>query len=139
MTAGKSGREVGTDNVERLREYLAELESKGVPLPTRGGEANLSAIALACGFNRQVLYVNEAARTLLAGAVAKAGLARDAAGGDDETDEKPVTRTDRRDRRIHKLEQENASLKAENAGLRERVRRLEHVEYIMMSGRRVAP
>lgn len=139
MSAGRSGQEVGTENVERLRAYLADLDGRGLPLPTRGGEVNVSAIALACGFNRQVLYVNEAAKALLADAVAKGGFVREEAAGDGEADEKPVTRTDRRDRRIHRLEQENAALKAENAGLRERLRRLEHVETVMMTGRRVAP
>jgi hypothetical protein len=103
----------------------------------RGGEINRSAIALACGFNRQVLYVNEGAKALLDEAIAGAGLGEglEQAGGDD----KPVTRSDKRDRRIHQLEQANAALRAENHGLRERLRRLEHVEAVMMAGRRVAP
>ncbi|ACB81381.1 hypothetical protein Mpop_3230 [Methylorubrum populi BJ001] len=135
---GKSGPALGAENVEKLRAYLDDLRKRGLPLPSRGGEINLSAIALACGFNRQVFYVNEGARSLLADAAA-----RPAPGGADpddvEGDEKPVTRSDRRDRRIHQLEQANAALRAENHGLRERLRRLEHVEAVMMTGRRVAP
>lgn len=135
---GKSGPLAGAENVEKLRAYLDEMRTKGVPLPMRGGEINRSAIALACGFNRQVLYVNEGAKALLDEAVAGAGLGEglEQTGGDDD---KPVTRSDKRDRRIHQLEQANAALRAENHGLRERLRRLEHVEAVMMAGRRVAP
>lgn len=135
---GKSGPALGAENVEKLRAYLDDLRERGVPLPMRGGEVNRSAIALACGFNRQVLYVNEGAKALLDEAVVGAGLGEDLeqAGGDDD---KPVTRSDKRDRRIHQLEQANAALRAENHGLRERLRRLEHVEAVMMAGRRVAP
>ncbi len=59
---------------------------------------------------------------MLAQAEAKLGL--DRGGGDDQDeDQKPAVRApDQRDRRIHKLEQENAALRAEAAGLRERLR-----------------
>ncbi|MFF9548481.1 hypothetical protein [Methylobacterium fujisawaense] len=137
---GRSGVQAGGENVERLRVYLGDLRERGVPLPMRGGEVNRSAIALACGFNRQVLYVNEGARALLEEAVVRcgpAGAGTEEADGDG--DDKTVSRTDRRDRRIHQLEQANAALRAENHGLRERLRRLEHVEAVMMAGRRVAP
>jgi polyhydroxyalkanoate synthesis regulator phasin len=133
MPLPKSGSEIGTENVERLRRYLADLENEGRKLPERGGRANVSAIALACGFDRQVLYKNPAAKRLLDDAVQRLGLA-EAAG-----DEKPVMRSDRRDQRILTLEQQNASLRAENAGLREKLWRLEHVEDIMIdTGRRVS-
>ena len=52
----------------------------------------------------------------------------------------PNPRADRRDRRIMQLEQQNASLRAEKQALRERLRRLEAVEEIMVhAGRRAAP
>lgn len=135
---GKSGPLAGVENVEKLRAYLDDLRERGVPLPMRGGEVNRSAIALACGFNRQVLYVNEGAKALLDEAVAGAGLMVGLERAEDD-DDKPVARSDKRDRRIHQLEQANAALRAENYGLRERLRRLEHVEAVMMAGRRVAP
>lgn len=138
MTGGKSGQALGTENVERLRAYLNDLAGRGLTLPMRRGEVNMSAIALACGFNRQVLYVNEHAKDLLAKAIETAGLTKGSAQDGEEDDAKPEQRSDRRDRRIHKLEQENAALKAENDGLRRQLKRLEHVESVMMAGRRVA-
>lgn len=57
-----------------------------------------------------------------------------------DAEEKPNPRADRRDRRIMQLEQQNASLRAEKQALRERLRRLEAVEEIMVhAGRRAAP
>jgi hypothetical protein len=100
----------------------------------RGGEVNRSAIALACGFDRQVLYKNPAAKALLDAAVETL----DTAGAKDD-EQKPEPKSDRRDRRILSLEQQNAALRAENAGLREKLRRLEQVEDIMVTtGRRVS-
>jgi hypothetical protein len=134
VAESKSGGALGAENVERLKTYLIALEREGRPLPMRAGEPNRSAIALACGFDRQVLYKNPAAKTLLAAAVEKldTGVAQD-----DEA--KPEPKSDRRDRRILSLEQQNAALRAENAGLREKLRRLEQVEDIMVTtGRRVS-
>lgn len=135
MADSKSGSAVGAENVKRLKTYLADLEKEGRPLPMRGGEPNRSAIALACGFDRQVLYKNPSAKALLDAAAEK--LPPVAAGGEEE--DKPEERSDRRDRRILSLEQQNAALRAENAGLREKLRRLEQVEDIMVTtGRRVS-
>jgi hypothetical protein len=134
MTESKSGSALGAENVERLKKYLEALEREGRPLPMRGGEPNRSAIALACGFDRQVLYKNPAAKALLDAAVEKLDTAPA-----EEDEPKPETKSDRRDRRILSLEQQNAALRAENAGLREKLRRLEQVEDIMVStGRRVS-
>ena len=133
-----SGAEAGAENVRRLRDYLDALRAEGRPLPERNGRANVSAIALACAFDRQVLYKNPSAKALLDEAVARLGLARveDA----DAVDAKPKPANDPRDRRIHKLEQENVALKAEVVELRHRLRRVAHVESHMAdTGRRVAP
>lgn len=134
MTEAKSGSAIGAENAETLKNYLDALEREGRPLPMRAGEPNRSAIALACGFDRQVLYKNPAAVALLKQALA--GLAP-VDGGDE--DPKPSPRSDRRDRRIMSLEQENAALRAENTGLRRELRRLRQVEDIMVTtGRRVS-
>ncbi|MCK1713120.1 hypothetical protein [Bradyrhizobium sp. 143] len=133
--AGKSGSVLGAENTETLEKYLKALELEGRPLPMRGGEVNRSAIALACGFDRQVLYKNPAAAALLAAAIAKLP----AAAAADEEEAKPETKSDRRDRRILSLEQQLAASRAECAGLREKLRRLEQVEDIMVTtGRRVS-
>lgn len=134
MVDSRSGAAVGAANVEALRKYLEALKVEGRPLPMRGGEVNRSAIALACGFDRQVLYKNPAAAALLAAAVADLPAV---ATGEEET--KPEAKSDRRDRRILSLEQQLAASRAECAGLREKLRRLEQVEDIMVTtGRRVS-
>jgi hypothetical protein len=133
MTDSKSGSAVGAENVAHLKAYLDAVEREGRALPIRGGEVNRSAIALACGFDRQVLYKNPTAKALLDDAVKKLGIA----GPED--DAEPVVKTDRRDERIRTLEQQNASLRAELTGLRDKLRRLEQVEDIMVTtGRRVS-
>lgn len=124
MIEDLSGAAAGAENVARLRRYLEALAEQAQPLPQRNGRVNVSAIALACGFDRQVLYKNPGAKALLASAVTDLGLAGENVGGADPEHAAP----DQRDRRIQRLEQENAALRAEAAGLREKLRRLEHVE-----------
>jgi hypothetical protein len=96
-------------------------------------------IAAACGFDRQVLYKNPAAKALLdevagrnAGTTAVLPLSEKQANEAD--------RPDPRDRRIQRLEQENASLRVELAALRDRLRNLRHVEsHMVETGRWVLP
>ena len=134
----RSGVQIGAENVARLQAYLDRLTAAGLLFPMRNGKPNYSAVAIACSFDRQVLYKNPAAKALIEDAVRRldAAPATDAAA----PEEKPTLRSDRRDRRIMQLEQQNASLRAENQTLRERLRKLEHVEEIMVqTGRRAAP
>lgn len=134
MTEERSGAAVGAENVARLRAYVDGLRAAGERLPERAGKPNVSAIALACGFDRQVLYKNPGARDLLAKAADELGL--DASGEIATSPSGP----DRRERRIQQLEQENAALRAEVVGMREQIRRLRHVEtHMVETGRRVAP
>ncbi len=141
--SGKSGPQKGAENVATLRRYLEALQAGGQRLPQRGGKVNLSAISIACGFDRNVLYTNAQAIQVLEEAVAQLGLELPAQehapprGGYDSPDH--------RDRRILQLEQANTSLKAENGSLRaernslrDRLRRLEHIEaHMVETGRRV--
>lgn len=69
---GKSGRQAGAENVERLRAYLGEVES----LPARNGKANLTAIAAGAGLDRQSLYKNPECSRLLDAALEQKGLVR---------------------------------------------------------------
>jgi hypothetical protein len=134
VAESRSGAAIGASNVAELKRYLDALRAEDRKLPERGGKVNASAVALACGFDRQVLYKNPAAKELLEEAVKDLGLA----GAEmEEIDAAP--KADRRDQRILTLEQQNAALRVENSGLRERLRRLEQVEDIMVStGRRVS-
>ena len=65
----KSGQQIGLENIDRLKAYLDSLKLAGLSVPQRNGRPNLSAIAAACGFDRQVLYHNPKAATLLSKAV----------------------------------------------------------------------
>jgi hypothetical protein len=132
MSERLSGAALGAENAARVRAYLGNLEAAGRGLPERDGKPNMSAIALAAGVDRQVLYKNPAAKAAIEEAAARLGL-----GAFEPRPEQSVR--DLRDQRILKLEQENAALKAENSDLRRRLRQLEHVEsHIAETGRRVA-
>jgi hypothetical protein len=127
----QSGAEIGAENVQRLRVYLEMIAVAGRGLPAHNGKVNTSAVALACGFDRAVLYQNPAARQLLEEAATRLGL-------DAQVSTREAVSIDLRDQRILKLEQENATLKAEIFDLRRNLRKLEHVEEIMVdTGRRI--
>lgn len=128
-----SGREIGERHVEALRAYLERLEAADEPLPVRNGRTNLSAIAIACGFDRQTLYKNPTAKALLEAAIERNGPVEAPPVQGDEPDQTP--KVDRRDRRILQLEQHNAAPRAEVRGLREQLVRYRHVEEVMIAGR----
>lgn len=126
---GKSGREVGAENVERLRAYLANVET----LPSRAGKANLSAIAVGAGLDRQVLYKNPECSRLLDQALVEKGLEGVQARGEDDPDKL------RLERRIMSLEQSKEALLAEVYDLRRKLLLLRHVEEMLEQGKRVIP
>jgi hypothetical protein len=142
-----SGKQAGAENSQRLRAYLAALRSGGRRLPSRGGKPDKSAIAVACGFNRQTLYNNPEAISLLDEAVKEFGLEGEnnaAPGGKTEFLRRQV---DKRERRVRRLEElldtrnaENQTLRRENKELKEKLRQYELTEEIMTtSGRRFRP
>lgn len=118
MTAGKSNKQVGDENLARLAAWLDAAPA----IPDRNGKANISAIALASGVDRQVLY-RPPAQELIATAVAAKGLGmpqqRAAVG-----EELPPWAK----QQIHQMEQRLATLYAELADLRKRIARYEHLE-----------
>lgn len=135
MTA-KSGADIGAENANRLSEYLASLEAAGIGLPVRGGKPNMSAIAIACGFDRQVLYKNPAAAALLEGFISRHPIS--GSGADTIVDREDKPAADKRDNRIRQLEQQLAAARAEVSGLREELRRYRHVEeHAISTGRGV--
>lgn len=128
----QSGTVIGSSNVERLKAYINQLVGSGRGLPAQRGRVNVSAVALACGFDRAVLYQNPTARQVLATAAKTLGL-------DAQVARREFTHADLRDQRIQKLEQENANLKAEIFELRRALRRFEHIEEMMTeTGKRVS-
>lgn len=119
------------DNLARLETYLASVEA----LPARGGKVSVAAIATAAGIDRQVFYRNPRAKALLDAAVADKGLVgiEARAAGDRSDAEKAL------ERQVRSLESRNAALMAENAELRARLRRFEHIEEMAVLGKRVIP
>lgn len=142
----KNGQQIGADNVERLRIYVNSLKESGARLPSRNGKPDKSTIALAAGFNRQTLYNNPEAITLLEQAVINIGLERDKPKIDGRA-AYLQNEVEKRDRRTQSLEEklqtkiaENGELRRENRELRERLRQYEIMEEVMTtSGRRFSP
>jgi len=124
----KSGKEIGAENVEKLRDYFASIEA----VPARAGKAHVSAIAEAVGLDRQVFYKNPTARQLLEDAVAQKGLR-----GIDAREEQGDVQRAILEQKITDLEQKNSALMAENWELRCQITKLRHVETLMEEGKRV--
>lgn len=76
-TKNLSGRAIGDTHTAALEVFLEATPR----LPHRGGGVNATAIARACGFDRQVLYKNSKCRDLLNARMAKEGLPPLAEGG----------------------------------------------------------
>lgn len=126
---GKSGQQVAEENVQKLLDYLEDLEARGEPLPRRAGELNRSEIARICGFDRNVLRTNPRCKALL----------EDADQADrkrhyDRLHQAEMRREEKakveRDRTA--LEEQNLKLMAENASLRREVDRLRRVESLIL-------
>jgi hypothetical protein len=131
-----SGRDIGDAHVEALQAYLSNLREANVALPRRGGKVHLSAVAKACGFNREVLYQNPRCKALLAEAAANLGLT----ALETRTDVESKPETAALERRIAQLESQNASLYAEVHELRRQLRQFQAIEAVLTeSGRRVIP
>jgi regulator of replication initiation timing len=145
----KSGRQVGAENAQQLRNYISAIKANGGRLPSYKGKPDKSAIAMACRFNRQTLYNNPEAVSILEAAVEELGL-------EEERRESVVTNSkathlqrqvDLRDRRIRELEgnlearvAENNAIKKENKELKERLRQYAFIEEVMTTnGRRFRP
>ena len=71
-----SPRKKGLQNAKNYAEYIANLERNGkkFPLSPNTGEVNKTAVAAACGFNRQVFASNEKMAVRLAADVGRIGL-----------------------------------------------------------------
>jgi len=127
-----SGHEIGQKYVEALQQYIDALRCENQSLPARCGKVSTSAVALAAGIDRQSLYKNPGCRALLEAAAQELGIKGITAP------EAKSPKDDVKDRRIQTLEAQNASLRAEVEGLRQRLRRYAHIEQHMVeTGRRV--
>jgi hypothetical protein len=127
-------REIGNEHVTALKRYIEGLRSSGEGLPSRSGKLNISAVALACGFNREVIYQNPHCRALLQEAAKLIGLR-----GVECKEEQAEVGKVRLERRITQLEQQNAALVAEVFDLRRKLEQLRHIEEMFEEGKRVIP
>ncbi|MCA1444085.1 hypothetical protein I6F07_28545 [Ensifer sp. IC4062] len=121
--------QISEENFSKLETYIERLQAAGLKLPSRGGKVNKTAVASACGFNRETFDQNERFEKRLIKAVEDLGLEPP------KSTEKP-TRDSGDKARITALEQQLASLRSENLELRHKVARYEHST---LTGRRVIP
>lgn len=124
--AGKSGQQIGAENVAKLKSYLDSVDA----IPARAGKANITGIAKACGFDRQVLY-NGKAKQMLADAIAEKGL-KGLEQRETEADPERIMM----EGKINRLEQANAALSSEVFELRRKLRKLAHLEMLYEKGKR---
>ncbi len=123
MADAVSGPEAGRRNAEILAKYLA----KTPQLPTHHGKPNVRRVAEQCGFRgTKVIYDNPACRKMWEEALASRGLAGietqlDGGVGEDR-------RVDGLRAELSQAREHVTSLQAENRKLRERLRRLSHIE-----------
>jgi hypothetical protein len=120
--------QISEEHYRRLEEYIQRLREADLKLPSRGGKANKTAVATACGFNRETFTQNKRFEKLLNDAVENLGL-------DILAKAPEAARRDNHDKsRITALEQQLAALRSENYELRRKLARYEHAT---TSGRRV--
>ncbi|WP_285610018.1 hypothetical protein [Geothrix edaphica] len=129
-----NGKQIGDDYARTLARYLEALRAEGKGVPSRDGKVSAKAVALASGVDLQSIYKNIKCRAILEAAAQELGLAPMG------TREAGPTKDDAKDRRIQTLETRNAALQAEVEGLRQKLRRYQHIEQHMVeTGRRVIP
>ncbi|MBB4585578.1 hypothetical protein GGE50_001444 [Rhizobium leguminosarum] len=121
--------QISEENYAKLETYIERLQAAGLKLPSRGGKVNKTAVATACGFNRETFDQNDRFKDRLMLAVKDLGLEPQKA-----PDQPPRDGGDKA--RVTILEQQLASLRGENYELRRKLARYEHST---VTGRRVVP
>ena len=128
--------QVSEDNYARLQEYLDRLKASGLKLPSRGGKVNKTAVATACGFNRETFTQNERFNVRLLQAIGELGEEEKKASEETSASVETPKRDTADKTRITQLEQQLASVRSENYAIRRRLARYEHST---LSGKRVVP
>lgn len=133
---GKSGAELAKEYAQRLRSYLLSVDRP----PMRGGRVNMTAVAKACGFDRQVLYTNPACRALIQKLDAETLTDTDQALEPVTTETVPTGELSLAKRRITLLEAENFELKRRLSTLQLQLQQFNSVsDSIILSGKRFIP
>ncbi|OQP88181.1 hypothetical protein BTR14_01615 [Rhizobium rhizosphaerae] len=120
---------ISEENYKKLLAYIGHIRSAGLAFPSHNGKVNKTAVAVACGFNRETFDQNERFRDCLAAAVTELGLQIEEQVASDKLNSADKAQ-------IARLEQQVAALRSENLELRRKVKRYEHM---VSTGRRVIP
>jgi hypothetical protein len=124
-----SGRKTGAEYTRRVEAYLAE--HQGLPVST-GGKINMTHLASVLKIPKQSLYKNPGIRLLIDEAKKRQEIAPKAPPTPEASAENPrvgrptesIDRLRLSERRVRRLEQQNAALVAENAELRRQLKGL---------------
>ena len=147
----QSGQQKAKDNLAAFHYWIAEREAANDWHDyLRGDKLNRSEIAAECGFSLSVVRQNPAVKEALEALesrLATLGITqprKTAPGASSEAaataekviDKRIMAAKGRAEARVKALEEQNASLKAEVASLRERLRRFEHLDdHLARTGR----
>lgn len=148
-----SGKQLAEENVRRLQQWAdAPRQPEDWAPFIKNGQLNRSAVAGACGFGRSVFAQNPTAKAVIAEIerrLTTAGILsppptegkRSPADGLPPEQPAAIVSVDenirRLEREVKRRDERIATMLAEISGLRDRIRRLEHVEMVIQSGRRV--
>lgn len=138
----KSSLEMAREHEARLMHYLADTSA----LPLRAGKVNATAVASACGFDRQTLYKNKTCRSLLEAAALDQGVPfivpADPAGDLSDVPETmvPISKLHEMQRRVDHLEKRMSEMTARNASMRAQLQQHSLIEeHLISAGKRSRP
>lgn len=149
--SNQSGQQLARDNLAKFQSWIAEREvTNDWHDYLRGDKLNRSEIAAECDFSLSVMRQNPAVKEALEALESRLttlGLTQPlrtapdasneaAAASEKVIDKRIMAAKGRVEARVKALEEQNASLKAEVASLRERLRRFEHLDaHLSRTGR----
>ena len=149
--SNQSGQQLARDNLAKVQSWIAEREvTNDWHDYLRGDTLNRSEIAAECDFSLSVMRQNPAVKEALEALESRLttlGLTQPlrtapdasneaAAASEKVIDKRIMAAKGRAEARVKALEEQNASLKAEVASLRERLRRFEHLDaHLSRTGR----
>ena len=149
--SNQSGQQLARDNLAKFQSWIAEREvTNDWHDYLRGDKLNRSEIAAECDFSLSVMRQNPAVKEALEALESRLttlGLTQPlrtapdasneaAAASENVIDKRIMAAKGRAEARVKALEEQNASLKAEVASLRERLRRFEHLDaHLSRTGR----
>lgn len=115
--------EKGRINKAKYLEYVNRLEETGSKFPLNNfGEVNLTAIASACGFNRQVFATNKSMKQQLKEDILRIGT--DITPGE-EKESRLQKKADKKSKEASRLQSELDARTAENESLRSQISELQ--------------